>query len=147
MELTATAVHWDHFTEAANSGSLTEILFEDVEYSKELEYADTPWPSDSSHEYLEVALQVSKAAESSEQWRLITHLINEDMELPCEIEDIDPEVIAGALSPDSVTKYSVAFERIDLSQIDAPANEYLNQWKAMLSFARSKSAGVYFHHG
>ena len=148
MNLTATAVYWNNFVDAVASGSLSDILFEEVEYDKELEYLDTPWPSDSAHQYLEVAPKIVAVTGGDEHWKQIEDLINEDMTFPRELDgEISGELVAGALSPESVARYCQAFERADLSRFDAAVDEYLNQWKAMLSFAKSKQAGVYIHLG
>ncbi len=149
MELTATAVNWNNFTDAVRKDQLSDILFEEIEYDKELELDDTPWPSDSSHEYIEVAEQLIKLITPSDEMKVIaSDLINEDINLPCELNgDVDPELVAGALAPATVKKYSQLFERLDMSGLSDSIVEYLNQWKEMLKFACEKDAGVYFHLG
>ena len=149
MNLTAKAVHWGHFTEAIANGQLSDILFEEIEYKKELLYRPTPWPSDSSHEYMEVAAQLAICVVGNKNLEVIaTELINEDIVLPNEAGGtVDPELVSGALAPKSVNRFCEIFDQLELTELDASIVEYLNQWKAMLNFAKSKDAGVYFHLG
>jgi len=149
MELTATAVNWNNFVDVVSKGQLCDILFEEIEYDKELELNDTPWSSDSSLEYIEVASELASINEASEDIMMISNgLINENFQFPCELDcEIDPELIAGAFSPETVKQYSGIFERLDMSGLSQSAVEYLNQWKLMFDYSNQNNAGVYLHLG
>ena len=149
MELTATAVNWTNFQEVVSNGQLMDILFEEIDYEKELILDETPWPSDSSHEYIAVAAQLQGLTEPSEGMKLIINeLVNEDFTLPNELEsEVDPELVFGSISPASVEKYNEVFDHLDMSGLSNSIVEYLGQWGCLFKFAGENNAGVYFHLG
>lgn len=149
MELTATAVNWNNFKEVVSNGQLMDIQFEEIEYEKELMLDNTPWPSDSSLEYMDVAEQLQKLSEPNEVIKLIINeLINEDFSLPGELDiEVDPEEVYGSISPESVEKYNEAFNQLDMSGLSSKIMEYMNQWGRLFKFANENNAGVYFHLG
>ena len=149
MELTASAVNWQNFLEVVGNGLLSDILFEEIEYNKELVLDGTPWFSDSAIEYMNAAEHIVDLAKSNEYLKVISNeLMCVDFQFPCDLEcDFDPEQIAGALSSESVKRYSLIFDKLDMSGLDDSIIEYLNQWKIMLKFCCERNAGVYFHLG
>jgi hypothetical protein len=149
MELTATVVNWNNFKEVVNNGQLMDILFEEIEYEKELIFTQTPWPSDSSVEYINVAEQLRDLTEPSEGIKLIINeLINEDFTLPNELEiEVDPELVSGSISPSSAEKYNKVFNQLDMSDLTDSIADYLGQWRCLFKFACENKAGVYFQLG
>jgi len=149
VELTADAVHWQNFIEAAQTGQLEDILSEETIFDKELFFADTPWLSDSGSLYIHAAEYLLGLTEPSDEIKIIaSELINENFALPNDLGiEVDPESVAGSVSPSSVEKYHAIFSQLDTSNFTEEFSGYMDQWRGLFKFARENKAGILFHLG
>jgi hypothetical protein len=138
MEFTASVVDWELVRKLKADGGLDDAI---LECEPEIEIADTPWPSDSARVHIAAAGAVSSNP-------CVAAVLNEDFVLPQDLgADLDPELVAGSLNPESVEGLLPVFNSFDASALTRDTREYMAQWAAMLEYAKSKRAGVLFHLG
>jgi len=138
MEFTASTVDWALVTKIKADGGLDDAI---LECQPQIEIGDTPWPCDSAGVHMAAAEEVALNPE-------ISAILNEEFVLPQDLgSDLDPELVAGSLSPKSVEKTLSVFRSFDASALTQDAQEYVAQWISMLEYSKSKSAGVLFHLG
>ena len=146
MEFTASTVNWDLVCRLKEENGLEDAL---LECEPNPEIGQTPWPNNSAHQHMIVAEELEKHCSNNEIVSAIqNNLINEDFGLPQDLgDDLNPELVAGAINPDNAKSTLKLFDSLDFSLFNSDTKEYLQQWKNMLIYSTEKNGGILFHLG